>query len=80
MAVGAVDACEFAQDDAVIYLNHAAVAPWPVRTARVVQGFAEENLRQGATDYPRWLKVERNLRGRLQRLIQATSAVQSLAR
>jgi cysteine desulfurase/selenocysteine lyase len=73
MAAEPVGACEFPQDDAIIYLNHAAVAPWPVRTARAVRAFAEENLRRGAADYPRWLKIERNLRGRLQRLIQAAS-------
>ncbi|MDQ6981692.1 MAG: aminotransferase class V-fold PLP-dependent enzyme [Mariprofundus sp.] len=58
----------------MVYLNHAAVGVWPRRTAEAVKAFAEENMRQGAADYPRWMKVERELRGRLKRLIGATSA------
>jgi len=73
MAAGAAGFSEFPQVDDVVYLNHAAVAPWPVRTARAVQAFAEENLRQGAAEYPQWLKIERELRGRLRRLIHAES-------
>jgi len=45
-----------------IYLNHAAVAPWPRRTAEAVAAFGEENLRHGAAHYPRWLETERRLR------------------
>lgn len=64
---------EFPQGDTVIYLNHAAVGPWPLRAARAVQAFAEENLRQGARAYPQWLLTERALRARLQRLVNAPS-------
>ncbi len=64
---------EFPQNDDIIYLNHAAVGPWPLRTARAVQRFAEENLRQGARAYPQWLHTERALRAQLQRLLNAPS-------
>lgn len=65
---------EFALSPDVIYLNHAAVAPWPTRTAMAVVNFAEENRRRGAQRYPSWLIVEQRLRERLQRLIGARSA------
>ncbi len=64
---------EFPQDPDIIYLNHAAVAPWPKRTAEAVQNFATENLHRGAADYPSWLKTEQALRGKLAQLIGAKS-------
>lgn len=64
---------EFPQEPEIAYLNHAAVAPWPLRTTEAVKAFADENLRAGARDYPRWLKVEESLRGRLRDLINAPS-------
>ncbi|MDP1928945.1 MAG: aminotransferase class V-fold PLP-dependent enzyme [Thiobacillus sp.] len=65
---------EFPLDPALIYLNHAAVSPWPRRTAAAVQQFAEENLRQGARDYPRWLETEARLREQCRRLLNAPAA------
>lgn len=65
---------EFALDPGLVYLNHAAVAPWPRRTARAVERFAEENLRQGATHYPRWMDKEAQLRGQCRDLVNAPSA------
>jgi len=64
---------EFPQQDDLVYLNHAAVGPWPQRAANAVSAFAEENTVQGAADYPNWLKVEQCLRQRLQHLINALS-------
>jgi selenocysteine lyase/cysteine desulfurase len=64
---------EFSLDADVLYLNHAAVAPWPRSTADAVKAFAEESRRRGAVDYAHWLKTEHALRGRLQRLIHAGS-------
>lgn len=65
---------EFSLDPGLCYLNHAAVAPWPARTARRVAEFAEENARRGATFYPRWLETERELRRQLGLLINAPSS------
>ena len=57
-----------------IYLNHAAVAPWPQVTADAVKAFAEENARQGTLNYPRWLQLEQELRELAQKLLNAPSA------
>lgn len=65
---------EFALRKDIMYLNHAAVAPWPQRTVLAVKKFAEENAAQGSKDYPRWLTVEAGLRGQLQQLINAPSS------
>lgn len=60
---------EFPQRPEIVYLNHAGVAPWPVRTARAVRDFAEENVAQGAFGYRRWIETETQLRQQLARLI-----------
>jgi len=65
---------EFPQDETLIYLNHAAVAPWPARTARAVRDFAEENARSGARDYRRWTEREQQLRDQCRRLVNAPAA------
>lgn len=65
---------EFPQHADLIYLNHAAVSPWPERTRQAVTAFAEENVLKGAQLYPVWLKTEGELRGRLQRIINAPSS------
>ncbi len=65
---------EFELDPALIYLNHAGVAPWPRRTREAVERFARENATRGAQDYPAWLERERELRERLRRLIGADRA------
>lgn len=64
----------FQVDPEVIYVNHAAVAPWPVATTDAVKKFADENARTGALHYPRWIAVESRLRANLARLINAPSA------
>lgn len=64
---------EFALRDGLIYLNHAGVSPWPVRTARAVERFAGENAAQGSLNYPQWVAVEAALRGQVQRLLNAPS-------
>jgi selenocysteine lyase/cysteine desulfurase len=64
---------EFQHAADLCYLNHAAVAPWPRRSAVAVQKFAEENVTLGARDYPAWMAVEQRLRERLTRLLNAPS-------
>ncbi len=64
---------EFPLDPHVIYLNHAAVAPWPQRTVQAVSNFANENGKTGAQYYPKWLAVERQLKKQLAQLIHAPS-------
>ncbi len=62
---------EFPLESDICYLNHAAVAPWPRRASEAVAAFARENSTLGARDYPQWLQVERRLRERLARLLNA---------
>ncbi|MCB1831226.1 MAG: aminotransferase class V-fold PLP-dependent enzyme [Chromatiaceae bacterium] len=62
---------EFNLDDSIIYLNHAAVAPWPATTAEAVKVFADENAVHGAANYPQWMQIETQLRQRLAWLINA---------
>jgi len=64
---------EFRLDPSVIYLNHAAVAPWPTRTKEAVSQFASENASVGAKNYLTWLKVEEHLKHQLKILINAPS-------
>jgi selenocysteine lyase/cysteine desulfurase len=57
----------------IIYLNHAGVSPWPYRTVKAVQNFAEENMLSGSFNYPMWLGIESQLRSRTRKLINAPS-------
>jgi selenocysteine lyase/cysteine desulfurase len=65
---------EFPLEPELCYLNHAAVGPWPRRTAQTVANFAQQNMKRGAEDYPAWMEVAARLRDRLARLINANSA------
>jgi cysteine desulfurase/selenocysteine lyase len=67
-------ATEFPTQSNLIYLNHAAVAPWPKRTADAVCEFARENFQSGAAHYPHWLEIEAQTRQLLARLINAPSS------
>jgi selenocysteine lyase/cysteine desulfurase len=62
---------EFPLESGLIYLNHAAVAPWPRRTAEAVKRFAEENARAGAAHYAAWLQTEHSLRAACAELVNA---------
>lgn len=65
---------EFPLHEDLAYLNHAAVSPWPQRTADAVIRFARENVIYGAKNYPQWLEQEKLLRRQLQQLVNAPSA------
>lgn len=62
---------EFVLNDDIIYLNHAAVSPWPARTSQAVCDFATQNSRQGSLNYPQWMETESRLRHSVQTLINA---------
>jgi len=64
---------EFRLRDEIIYLNHAGIAPWPFRTSKAVQNFAEENMLTGSSGYFKWLAVEDNVKKQAMRLINAPS-------
>ncbi|MES9971806.1 MAG: aminotransferase class V-fold PLP-dependent enzyme [Candidatus Thiodiazotropha sp.] len=63
----------FSLDPALIYLNHAAVAPWPESTVAEVVRFAQENGFSGSSHYPRWIGIESELRRLMAKLINAPS-------
>ena len=65
---------EFPLHEDIIYLNHAAVSPWPIRTEDAINRFARENVTQGSKHYPHWISIESDLRQKLQRLINANSS------
>ena len=64
---------EFPLATELIYLNHAAVAPWPKRTCDAVCLFAQQNTNYGSSFYLDWLKKETELRVQLQTLLNAPS-------
>ena len=64
----------FPHIEQLIYLNHAAVAPWPRVTAEAVSRFAQENAYCGARNYPVWMKTEQRLKRNLATLINAPDA------
>jgi len=65
---------EFPLSEELIYLNHAAVAPWPKRTSEAVIAFAQQNTRYGSHFYLDWMAKEVELRTQFQTLINAPSA------
>jgi len=73
MNLDTLTSTEFQLNDHITYLNHAAVSPWPKRTADAVTTFAQENLTQGSLNYPEWMQTESNLRQQLASLINAPS-------
>lgn len=62
---------EFPLAGGLTYLNHAAVGPWPRRTADAVRAFADENMREGARNYATWMHREHALRVLAAQLINA---------
>lgn len=74
MSVDELISAEFARQPDLIYLNHAAVAPWPLRTRRAVEAFAQENHQIGARNYPAWIRIEQQTRTLLAQLINAPAA------
>jgi cysteine desulfurase / selenocysteine lyase len=62
---------EFPVTQNLVYLNHAAVAPLPRRTARAMQELAEDALQFGSLHYDRWLDAYEGLRVAAARLIGA---------
>ncbi len=68
-----MDTSDFILDESIAYLNHAAVSPWPRRTAEAVKTFATENARFGARHYSAWMETECELKSQLCRLIHAAS-------
>lgn len=64
---------QFQVDEGLIYLNHAAVSPWPRCAQEAVKAFADENSIYGSKNYLQWLQTEQTLREQLAQLINAPS-------
>ena len=62
---------EFPVTKNLIYLNHAAVAPLPRRTAAAIQAFAQDALDFGSLHYDRWLDTYEAVRVATAQLIGA---------
>lgn len=62
---------EFPVTQNLIYLNHAAVAPLPRRSALAMQNMAEDALQFGSLHYDQWLDCYEGLRVAAARLIGA---------
>jgi len=65
---------EFQLDKGLLYLNHAAVSPWPRCAQKAVKDFTDENSIYGSRNYLQWLETEQALREQLARLINAPSS------
>jgi selenocysteine lyase/cysteine desulfurase len=64
---------EFPLSPDLIYLNHAAIAPWPKRTSEAIQSFAKQNAQFGSHYYLEWLEKEQLIRKQLKALLNAPS-------
>jgi cysteine desulfurase/selenocysteine lyase len=64
---------QFPVSENLIYLNHAGVAPLPRCARDAAVRFADENMLYGALHYPQWVRMERELKQKLCRLLNAES-------
>ncbi len=64
---------EFCLANDILYLNHAAIAPWPKRTVKAVADFSQENALLGSKNYLAWVEIESELRKMMCHLINAPS-------
>ncbi len=65
---------EFPVTERLIYLNHAAVAPLPRRSAEAIQWLAQDALEYGSHHYPQWMAAVDGLKAGVAQLINATPA------
>ncbi len=64
---------EFPVTERFTYLNHAAVAPLPRRTAKALQDFAEDACQNGSFHYPAWMANCEAVRVAAGRLMNASA-------
>lgn len=74
MAIEDLLAREFPVEENCIYLNHAGVAPWPLRALEAVRQFAGQCVNNGAYYYSEWVQREQQLRTQCARLIGTRNA------
>jgi selenocysteine lyase/cysteine desulfurase len=64
---------QFPTLEKMIYVNHAALSPWPRVTAEAVSRFASENVESGPMHTARWLLTEKRLRKMIADMLGAAS-------
>ncbi|MEM7054442.1 MAG: aminotransferase class V-fold PLP-dependent enzyme, partial [Pseudomonadota bacterium] len=64
---------QFPAIDRPVWLNHAAISPWPSAVIQAMRNFVEQNASQGPSDYGQWMAIEQRLRERLAILLNADS-------
>ncbi len=72
-SVDALAAAEFPVAQRHVYLNHAAISPWPERARAALRAFADGITEDGSLHYPDWQAKEAELRERLRALLNAAS-------
>ncbi len=69
-----IDPNDFPVLEREIWLNHAAISPWPAAVVRAMRAFVDDNAAHGPMHYDRWLATEQRLRERAARLLDAERA------
>jgi selenocysteine lyase/cysteine desulfurase len=69
----ALAAREFPVRHNQVYLNHAAISPWPDRARKAMRAFADDLAENGSLHYGRWQQTDALLRRRLRDLVGAAS-------
>ena len=64
---------QFPSQEQGLYLNHAAIGPWPRCTSDAVIRFARENTQAGPAAYRKWIQREKELRSQLATVTGASS-------
>lgn len=64
---------EFPVAEQWVFLDHAAVAPLPRRSARILSEWAEDQMRHGVVHWPQWEQRLHPLRDRMAALINASA-------
>ena len=62
---------EFPVTENLVYLNHAAVAPLPLRVANAMKGLADDGCAWGSLHYDKWLACYDGLRSGTAQLVNA---------
>ncbi|HKJ70423.1 MAG TPA: aminotransferase class V-fold PLP-dependent enzyme [Gammaproteobacteria bacterium] len=73
-AVEALAAAEFPVARRHVYLNHAAISPWPERARRALGTFADGITEDGSLHFADWQAKDGELRERLRALVGAASS------
>jgi len=62
-------ATRFPVIDRHVWLNHAAISPWPLAVAQAMRAFVDDNADHGPLHYAQWLEIEGRLRQRAATLL-----------